>query len=195
MKQKNLFLLGVAALFLFAFKKKKTTRGSIELGDLDEGDFIDPASGEIITIRNKATQVLSKVNQVFADNEQPLQDDSYIREELNRLNDSQLNILDSFFLRMINGDNQINLNEVDSVLALTPNLTTLLAQGVVYNNSNTNAAYGQRFGVDDGMNLIQSIATGDVVGVISGVANLIDSLFCGKKCRARRAARIQQATV
>lgn len=203
MKKKDFVWLGVAALLFFAFRKKKTTKGSIELGDLDEGDFIDPKTGKVITIPtgggttrgggeaglSPVARTLAKIREVFSDNGQPLQDASYIEIELNRLNSYQLSVIDNYFKTIIEGGVQNNLIEVDNILQTMPNLLVLLAQGAIYNKQQSGTA--QRFGVDDGMNLLQSIATGNVVGIISGAAKLFDSIFCGRKCRARRAALIQ----
>lgn len=48
MKNKTL-IIGAALLLFFFLRKKK--KGSILISDLDEGDFIDPVTGEVITIK------------------------------------------------------------------------------------------------------------------------------------------------
>lgn len=77
MKKKHLILLGVAALLLFAFRKKKT-KGHVEVGDLDEGEFIDPVTGEVITIKNTAPSTNVKV-----DNSPPMLNPIYTNQPTN----------------------------------------------------------------------------------------------------------------
>jgi len=197
MKKKHLILLGVAALLLFSFRKKKT-KGHVEVGDLDEGEFIDPATGEVITIKsNKSGIVLSKINEVFSDNDLSLQDDSYINAELLKLNDYQLSVLDDYFSGIINGRENIGSSEVDEIFRVTPNLSILLAQGTVVNNEKSVNSSGlqQRFDVDDALQLLSSVASGNIAGTLSGLSNLIGSIFCGKKCRMRRARQIRNVGV
>ena len=47
MKNKGLYLLAVAALFLFAFKKKSKTRGSVEIGPLQSAQLV-AAGGAVL---------------------------------------------------------------------------------------------------------------------------------------------------
>ena len=47
MKNKGLYLLAVAALFLFAFKNKSKTRGSVEIGPIQSAQLV-AAGGAVL---------------------------------------------------------------------------------------------------------------------------------------------------